>query len=170
MRFRRCARVLQLRDHDPYDYALVERPFPPSARGTVEFRIFLKSVGKDILEFELLNERSERALRLRFDSVHAGLTFDLAGVEPEPVPFSAGEWHHVKLAFDGQEGRYDVWLDGQKVKEQVELAGNAWLSPLDRGLHVVDPEHALRHLLPGGRQILRVEARRGSDGARGQAR
>ena len=114
-------RVLQLRDHDPYDYALAERAFPPSARGTVEFRVLLKSTGKDILEFELLNQRSERAPRLRFDSAHAGLTFDLGGAEPEPVPFRAGEWHHVKLLFDGSQGWYDAWVDGEKVKERVEL-------------------------------------------------
>jgi hypothetical protein len=101
-------RVLQLRDHDPYDYALAERAFPPSARGTVEFRVFLKSTGKDILEFELLNERSERALRLRFDSAHAGLTYDLGGVEPEPVPFTAGEWHQLKLVFDARNGWYET--------------------------------------------------------------
>jgi BNR repeat-like domain len=114
-------RVLQLRDHDPYDYALAERAFPPSARGTVEFRVFLKSTGKDILEFELLNERSERALRLRFDSAHAGLTFDLGGVEPEPVPFAAGEWHQLKLVFDARNGWYEAWVDGEKVKERIEL-------------------------------------------------
>jgi hypothetical protein len=115
-------RVLQLRDHDPYDYALAERAFPPSARGTVEFRVFLKSTGKDILEFELLNERSERALRLRFDSAHTGLTFDLGGVEPEPVPFTAGEWHHLKLVFDARNGWYEAWLDGKNVKDRIELA------------------------------------------------
>ena len=114
-------RVLQLRDHDPYDYALAERAFPPSARGTVEFRVFLKSIGKDILEFELLNQRSERALRLRFDSAHAGLTFDLGDAEPEPVPFTAGGWHHVKLVFDAGQGWYDAWVDGENVKERVEL-------------------------------------------------
>ncbi len=114
-------RVLQLRDHDPYDYALAERAFPPSARGTVEFRVLLKSTGKDILEFELLNERSERALRLRFDSAHFGLTFDLSRVEPEPAPFTAGEWHQMKLAFDCSQGWYDVWVDGRKVKEHVNL-------------------------------------------------
>lgn len=115
-------RVLQLRDHDPYDYALAERAFPRSARGTVEFRVFLKTTGKDILEFELLNERSERALRLRFDSAQAGLTFDLGGVEPEPVPFTAGEWHQLKLVFDARDGWYEAWVDGEKVKERIELA------------------------------------------------
>jgi hypothetical protein len=115
-------RLLQLRDHDPYDYALAERAFPASGRGSVEFRVFLKAMGKDILEFELVSDRSERAVRLRFDSAHGGLTFDLADVEPEPVPFSAGQWHQVKLAFDSRQGWYDVWVDGQQVKARVELA------------------------------------------------
>ena len=75
-------------------------------------------------------ERSEGALRLRFVSGDAELTFDLGSVETEPVPFTAGKWHHVKLAFDGGQGWYDVWVDGGKVKERVELTIKA--TPLER--------------------------------------
>ena len=49
------------------------------------------------------------------------MTFDLGGVEPEPVPFTAGEWHQLKLVFDARDGWYEAWVDGEKVKERIEL-------------------------------------------------
>ena len=60
-------KVLQLVDEDPYDYACAERHFPPSAKATIAFRLFIKDQGKDDLEFELHDQHDQRVLRLRFD-------------------------------------------------------------------------------------------------------
>jgi hypothetical protein len=114
-------RVLELRDEDPYDYALVKRAFPPTGKGTVEFRVLLREMGKDILEFELHDENNARALRLRFDPGHFGLSFDLGGTEEGPMAIQVNRWHEVKLAFDCGAGEYDVWVNGEKVREGLDL-------------------------------------------------
>jgi hypothetical protein len=36
------------------------------------------------------------------------------------VPFTAGEWHQLKLVFDARHGWYEAWVDGEKVKERIE--------------------------------------------------
>lgn len=113
--------VLQLCDEDPYDYACVERAFPASNKGMVEFSIHAADLGKDILEFELHNEKSQRALRVRFDSDQEGITFDLGGVEPESTPLTIGKWYDVKISFNCRKGEYDLWLNGKKVGDRVEL-------------------------------------------------
>lgn len=113
--------VLQLRDEEPYDYASAERHFPVSAKAAVEFSLFIKELGKDILEFELHNQNDQRALRLRFDPRLEGLNFELGGVEPRPVPFFENRWYDVKINFDCDEGEYDVWLNGVIVKEGIEM-------------------------------------------------
>jgi hypothetical protein len=113
--------VLQLRDEDPHDYAVAERAFPPSSRGTVEFSIYASLLGKDVLEFELHNEKDQRPLRLRFDPTQEGMTMDHGGVEPWPVPFQANRWYDLKLVFDCQKGSYDIWMDGNLVSEDIEL-------------------------------------------------
>ncbi|MHC4155237.1 MAG: exo-alpha-sialidase [Planctomycetota bacterium] len=113
--------VLQLCDEEPYDYACAERAFPPSSKATVEFSLFIKDLGKDILEFELHDEKSQRALRLRFDVDQVGITCDLGGVEPPSVPFSLNRWYDVKVAFDCEEGEYSLWLDNKRVKKGVEI-------------------------------------------------
>jgi hypothetical protein len=114
-------RVLVLQDEEPYDYALAKRAFPATGQGTVEFRVLLREMGKDILEFELHDEHNARALRLRFDPGHYGLTFDLGETEEAPVAIRANEWYDVKLAFDCEEGVYDAWLNGEKVGEGMDL-------------------------------------------------
>ncbi|MHC4648452.1 MAG: hypothetical protein ACYTBJ_23585 [Planctomycetota bacterium] len=118
-------RCLELRDEGPYDYACVERAFPPAGKATIEFSVHVRDTGKDILEFELHGAKGERGLRLRFDADRGGITFDLGGVEPESVPFRANRWYDVKIRFDCDKGKYDVWLDGNKVRKGVELDVNA---------------------------------------------
>jgi hypothetical protein len=114
-------RVLVLQDEDPYDYALARRAFPPTAKGTVEFRVNLREMGQDILEFELHDQDNARALRLRFDAGHFGLTFDLGDTEEIPIAIRPNEWYDVKLTFDCNEGVYDAWLNGEKVGDGIDL-------------------------------------------------
>jgi hypothetical protein len=114
-------KVLQLSDEEPYDYACAERAFPPSSNATIEFSLMVRRQGKDILEFELHNEESQRALRLRFDVRLDGLNFDLGGVEPVPVSFQMNRWYDVKLVFDCSKSKYDFWLNGKKSRENIEF-------------------------------------------------
>jgi len=123
-------KVLQLVDEDPYDYACAERHFPPSAKSTITFRLFIKDQGKDDLEFELHDQHDQRVLRLRFDVRLEGLNFDLGDVEPWPVPFAADRWYDVKLAFDCEKSSYEVWLNGIRVRENI--AFNADVQTLER--------------------------------------
>jgi hypothetical protein len=114
-------RVLQLTDEEPYDYACAERHFPPTGKGAIEFSVFIKDLGKDILEFELRNVRDQRAARLRFDARQIGITFDLGGAEVNPLPISANKWYDVKLTYDCDEGEYDLSLNGKRVVKGVEF-------------------------------------------------
>ncbi|MFC2133965.1 hypothetical protein ACFLR4_04705 [Bacteroidota bacterium] len=113
--------VLQLTDEEPYDYALAERHFPPSVKATIEYDLFIKDLGKDILEFELHNENDERALRLRFDPSLEGINFDLGSSDPWPVPITLDKWYKIKIVFDCEEDEYDFWLNGAKIHEGAEF-------------------------------------------------
>jgi len=113
--------VLQLMDEDPYDYACAERHFPSSSKATIEFSMFIKDLGKDVLEFELHNEKDERALRLHFDPRLEGLNFDLGDVEIRPVSFSSNKWYDIKLSFDCDKGVYAFWLNGEKIYDEIDF-------------------------------------------------
>jgi hypothetical protein len=114
-------RVLQLSDEEPYDYACAERHFPPRKKGSIKFSICVVKQGKDILEFELHNETDERVLRLRFDVNLEGINLDLGSVEPAPLPLTMNTWLDIKLKFDCIKSQYDVWINGKKVKEDIEF-------------------------------------------------
>ncbi len=113
--------VLQLTDEDPYDYASAERHFPVVSKGTIEFSVLIKELGKDILVFELHNKKDERALRLRFDPRLEGLNFDLEDVEPRPAVFTQNQWHVIKIKFDCEKDVYAFWLDGEKIHDAIDF-------------------------------------------------
>ncbi|MBN2355482.1 hypothetical protein JXO59_05175, partial [candidate division KSB1 bacterium] len=111
---------LELRDEEPYDYALAERIFPESDRVTVAFRIMQQQVGAAKLEFEVHDRHGQRPMRLRFDP--DWLSFDRGKVEPKPVPFDQGKWHRIKLLLDCTAQRYDVFVDGVMVRGNIDFA------------------------------------------------
>jgi hypothetical protein len=113
-------KCLELRDEEPYDYALAERIFPENKKVTAEFRVMLKQVGTSVLEFEVHDRYGIRPMRLRFDP--DWLMFDRGKVEPKPVPFSIGKWYHIKLKLDCELQSYDVALDGIWVRQKIEFA------------------------------------------------
>ena len=103
---------LELRDEEPYDYALAERVFPESQRVTVEFRVLVRQVGAARLDVELQDRHGKRPLRLHLDS--DWLAADLGKQSVDPVPNKTGRWLAVKLAVDCSTQSYDLSVDGEK--------------------------------------------------------
>ncbi len=118
--FARHNTCLEMRDEEPYDYALVQRMFPESQRVDVEFRILQLQVGAAKLEFEVQDRYGRRPLRLRFDP--EWLSFDQGPIEPQPLPCDVGRWHHIRLLLDCTTQSYDVYYDGVKVRERIKFA------------------------------------------------
>ncbi len=114
-------RVLELRDEDPYEYALVERAFPEGSMITVEFRIFLQQPGHGILDFEVHDKHGNRPMRMRFDS--EWLSMDRGGADPQPVAIKRGVWYGIKVRMDCGEGEYDLAINNQWVRRGMEFEG-----------------------------------------------
>ena len=113
-------KCLELRDEEPYDYALAERAFPESKKVTVKFRAMQQRVGPGVLEFEVQDRSGNRPMRLRFDP--DWLSLDRAKVGPDPVPQSCGRWYDIALKLDCGSQSYDLALDGKWVKRDVPFA------------------------------------------------
>jgi hypothetical protein len=113
-------RCLELRDEDPYEYALAERAFPESQIVTVKFRVRLEQVGHGLLEFEVNDRHNRRALCLRFDP--DWLSLDLLKVETLPLPITTARWHSLTLKLDCTRQTYDLDLDGKTVKQAIAFA------------------------------------------------
>ncbi len=114
-------RVLELRDEDPYEYALVERAFPEDSMITVEFRVLMRQPGHGILDFEVHDRHGNRPMRMRFDP--EWLSMDRGGADPLPVAMQRGVWYGIKVRLDCEEGEYDLAINGQWVRRGMEFEG-----------------------------------------------
>lgn len=111
---------MELRDEEPYDYALAERMFPESSSVTVDFRILVSQVGHGVLDFEVQDARGRRPMRLRFDP--EWLSMDRGGTEPDPVPIQTGKWLDICVRLDCGARRYDLAVNGNWVKRRLRFA------------------------------------------------
>ncbi len=112
-------KALQLRDEEPYDYAVAERIVPATEKIIIEFSFNLEEANRGFFaEFEAQDQRGNRPLKLRFDD--AWLSFDVVwGEITNPVPIVTGRWYDVRLDIDCETNQYDIYLDGIKVKEAI---------------------------------------------------
>ncbi len=113
-------RCLELRDEEPYDYALAERIFPEKQKVTIEFRAMQLHVGHALLEFEVHDQYGNRPMRLRFDQ--DWLSLDRGKIEPRPVPITIGKWYHITLKLDCDSQSYDLAVNGKWVRRDVSFA------------------------------------------------
>lgn len=113
-------KCLELRDEEPYDYALAERTFPESNQLTVAFRVLQWQVGTSLLIVEVNDRYGHRPMRLRFDP--DWLSVDRGKVGPPPIPFSTGKWYCIKIKLDCEKQSYDLAVEGNWVKRDIPFA------------------------------------------------
>jgi hypothetical protein len=113
-------RCLRLVDEEPYDYALLERAFPESAKVSVAFRALMWKVGPAFLEIEVHDRAGNRPVRLRFDP--DWLSMDRGPTDPRPVAIETQRWIDVSMDLDCGSQTYDLSVDGQQVRSQIEFA------------------------------------------------
>ena len=113
-------RCLELRDEDPYDYALAERAFPESSRVRIEFRVLAAQVGHGVLEAEIQDRYGHRPLKVRLDG--KWLAQDQMTRWVNAIPVVGNEWLTVQFDVDCAAGEYDLSLDGKKVDSGVKFA------------------------------------------------
>jgi hypothetical protein len=114
-------KCLEMRDEEPYDHAVAERAFPASRAVTVKFRIMLLELPQGrVLEFEVVDEKGTRPMRLRID--RRWLYMDRKLMAINPVRISTGKWHDVTVKLDCDSQSYDVAVNGEWVRKAVAFA------------------------------------------------
>ena len=113
-------KCLELRDEDPYDYAVAERAFPESSQIRIEFRLLAEKVGHGVLEAEVQDRYGHRPLKIRLDE--KWLAQDQMDRWATSIPVSANSWLAVRLDINCPAGSYDIALDGKTVGKGVKFA------------------------------------------------
>lgn len=110
--------VLELRDAEPYEYALAERVFPSSRRLKIGFRIQARTLplGRTF-EVEVQSQRHHRPLRLRLEG--NWLSFDHGKRTDHQVKFSHQGWHQIELDLDCEKQTYALSVNGAVVRPAI---------------------------------------------------
>ena len=113
-------KCLELRDEEPYDYAIAQRAFPETKKVTVEFRGMMVKVGSGVLDVEVQDKHGNRPMRVRFDP--DWISMDRMRTEPDAVPAQVGKWYDIRLVLDCDEAEYDLYVDGKRAEGGIEFA------------------------------------------------
>jgi len=117
-------KCLELRDEAPYNQAVAERVFPRSQAVTVHFSVMLARIPQGrALEIEVQSARGIRPMKLRLDK--HWLYMDRKLMTINPVPITSGKWYDVTLKLDCAKQSYDVAVDGDWVRKNVQFAEKA---------------------------------------------
>ena len=113
-------KCLEMRDEEPYDYALAERAFPEDSRVRIEFRMLAVQVGNGVLEFEVQDRRGARPLKLRLDG--DWLAQEHLARKADAIALTPQQWLRVALELDCTAGQYSLALDGKTVSTRMRFA------------------------------------------------
>jgi hypothetical protein len=113
--------VLELRDEEPYDYALAERLFPASPTVHIGFRVQIRQATLGgTFEIEVQSQRHERPMRLRLN--HSYLAFDRGERTNKQIRLSPQRWYAIGLDFNCEKQTYTLSVDGQVVQADIAFA------------------------------------------------
>ncbi len=114
-------KFLDLRDEDPYDYAMAERIFPKGNIKEISFNLNPKRIarGHD-MEIEVQDQKGGRALKLRVDE--HWLSFDIGKYQgPEPMPIHTDKWYAIDLKINCAKGEYNISVNGKPYNKTLKL-------------------------------------------------
>lgn len=112
-------KCLELRDEEPYNYAIAQRAFPESTKVTVEFRVFISKVGHSILDVEVQDKHGYRPMKLRFDA--DWLAMDRMKTDPDMLAISTGRWLYIRMELDCGKQRYALFVNGKEVDDNIKF-------------------------------------------------
>ena len=110
---RKC---LELRDEDPYDYALAERGFPASRKITVSLRVNMTDAGHGVPEIEVQDRHGVQPIRLRLEREWL---IETESPTTKPVRFLPGEWCDLTIRLDCENQTYGLAINGVWIRNHA---------------------------------------------------
>lgn len=114
-------KTLTLRDHDPFDYARVERVVPFAQKMEASFTVVPEQNDHGVLEVEFQNRKGLPAIRLVFDD--EGVLKTKAGSRfKNVVKYEAGKSYTVKVILDTTSRSYTISVNGEHESGKIFYA------------------------------------------------
>ncbi len=113
--------VLELRDEEPYDYAVAERIFPSAKHLQLSFRVQAREVRhSNQLEIEVQSQAGARPMRLRLNQ--AWLSRDRGRTPGKQFRTSLQQWYRIELDLDCAKQSYTLKVDGIEFQKDIPFA------------------------------------------------
>jgi hypothetical protein len=130
--------VMQLKDFDPYDFAMAERVFPVAKKMQVEFSISAGQNDHGQLQIEMQDERNTPAIRLSFEP--DGSLIAKAGARTKKImSYAASTIYVIRITVNTDTRMYTVNINGKDVLTQLFFA------PVESFGHIVFRTGEARH-------------------------
>ncbi|HEV9035327.1 MAG TPA: six-hairpin glycosidase [Puia sp.] len=130
--------TLQLRDADPYDFAMAERVFPVAKKMQVEFSLAAGQNDHGQLQIEMQDEHNLPAIRLSFEP--DGTLIAKAGARIKKIlSYLPGVVYTIRISVDADTRMYTVNIDGKDVLTQL------FFQPVESFGHIVFRTGETRH-------------------------
>jgi hypothetical protein len=112
---------LQLKDADPYDYAMAERVFPVAKKMTAELAVTPGQTDHGQLQIEFQDERNAPAVRLSFEPDGSFIAKAGARIK-KMLTYKAGTTYVIKVSLNTDTRMYTVNIDGKDLVTQLFFA------------------------------------------------
>lgn len=114
-------KTLTLRDHDPFDYARVERVIPFAQKMEAIFTVVPEQNDYGVLQVEFQNKTGLPSIRLVFDN--DGVLKTKAGSRFRTISeYKTGETYTIHVVLDATSRSYTVRVNGEKESRQIFYA------------------------------------------------
>ncbi|WP_435138337.1 exo-alpha-sialidase [Formosa sp. A9] len=114
-------KTLTLRDHDPFDYARVERVIPFAQQMEAEFTVTPEQNNHGLLQVEFQNKTGLPSIRLVFDE--EGVLKTKAGSRFRKIAdYETGKTYTIKVILDTTSRSYTVTVNGGEASRQIFYA------------------------------------------------
>jgi len=114
-------KYLELRDEDPYDYALAERVFPQSKKVVISFDLTARQEKNGRLEIDVSNKNGIRAVHMMLTD--GGMIQALSGGKIVNLgPYKAERLMSFQINIDGVTGRFTLDINGKELLRDVPFA------------------------------------------------
>ena len=114
-------KVLTLRDHDPFDYARVERVIPFAQKMEATFVVTPEQNNHGLLQIEFQNKQGLPAIRLVFDN--DGILRTKAGSRFKNItPYEAGKTYSIRVSLNTNSRSYKISVNGENESNKIFYA------------------------------------------------
>jgi len=113
---------LKLMDMDPYDYAKAMRPFQPTEKKILSFKLFIEAISHHHIEIEVVSAEGDRLVLMKIDREVKLQSKNGRRTYAPVTALSLNRWIHVTIKLDTTSRRFDLLIDDKALLDRADFS------------------------------------------------